>query len=90
MMTSEPADMFGLSDRGRIAPGLRADINVIDYSNLDVGIPWLENDVPAGGSRLLQKPNGYKHTFVSGVETFRDGEATGELPGRLLKRGESS
>jgi N-acyl-D-aspartate/D-glutamate deacylase len=87
MMTSEPADMFGLGDRGRIAPGLRADINVIDYLNLDVGIPWLENDVPAGGSRLLQKPDGYKHTFVSGVETFRDGEATGEFPGRLVKRG---
>jgi len=86
MMTSEPAEIFGLNDRGRIAPGYRADINVIDYSNLEVGIPWLEHDVPGGGSRLLQKPEGYVHTFVSGVETFSEGKATGSLPGRLIRR----
>ena len=86
MMTSEPAEIFGLNDRGRIAPGYRADVNVIDYSNLEVGIPWLEHDVPGGGSRLLQKPEGYVHTFVSGVETFSEGKATGSLPGRLIRR----
>ena len=86
MMTSEPAELFGLDDRGRLAPGYRADINVIDYSNLEVGIPWLESDVPGGGARLLQKPDGYQHTFVAGVATFADGTATGELPGRLIRR----
>ncbi len=89
MMTSEPAEIFGLEDRGRIAPGYRADLNVIDYSNLEVGVPWLENDVPGGGSRLLQKPDGYQHTFVAGVATFVDGRPTGELPGRLIRRGSS-
>jgi len=86
MMTSEPAEIFGLSDRGRIVPGYRGDINVIDHSNLQVGIPWLANDVPGGGSRLLQKPIGYRHSFVAGVATFTDGEATGELPGRLIRK----
>ena len=85
-MTAEPAEIFNLSDRGRIAGSYKADINVIDYSSLEVGIPWLEHDVPGGGSRLLQKPEGYVHTFVSGVETFTNGEATGNLPGRLIRR----
>ena len=86
MMTAEPAEIFNLSDRGRIADSYKADINVIDYSSLEVGIPWLEHDVPGGGSRLLQKPEGYVHTFVSGIETFTNGEATGNLPGRLIRR----
>ena len=86
MMTAEPAEIFNLSDRGRIAGSYKADINVIDYSSLEVGIPWLEHDVPGGGSRLLQKPEGYVHTFVSGIETFTNGEATGNLPGRLIRR----
>ena len=86
MMTAEPAEIFGLNDRGVIAEGYKADINVVDYSNLEVGIPWLEHDVPGGGSRLLQKPEGYVHTFVSGIETFTNGESTGNLPGQLIRR----
>ena len=66
-------------------PGLRADINVIDMDRLRMHRPRVEFDLPAGGRRLLQRVEGYIHTFVSGVETYSDGEATGTLPGRLVR-----
>ena len=75
----------GLLDRGVLAPGYRADINVIDFERLGLGAPHLVFDLPAGGKRLLQRATGYRHTFVSGDETFCDGEATGALPGRLVR-----
>ena len=87
--TADTARAYGLLDRGVIAPGYKADFNLIDFDALRVRKPDLVYDLPAGGKRMLQKADGYRHTFVSGTEVMRDGEATGELPGRLI-RGERS
>ena len=87
MQTSDTADWLGLHDRGRIAPGLRADLNVIDYDRLTLHAPQVAHDLPAGGRRLLQRASGYTATIVAGVVTYRNGEATGALPGRLLRSG---
>ena len=87
-LTSETADFMGLGDRGRIAPGLRADINVIDYANLHLRAPEVRNDMPANGRRLMQRVDGYDMTIVAGVPVFEHGEHTGALPGRLI-RGQS-
>lgn len=62
-----------------------ADLNVIDFDKLRVEAPVMKWDLPAGGKRLLQKARGYRATFVSGAVTYRDGEATGALPGRLVR-----
>ena len=83
--TQDTARLVGLLDRGVIAPGMKADINVIDFDNLTLGAPHIVFDLPAGGQRLIQKASGYKYTIVSGEVTFRDGESTGALPGRLLR-----
>jgi N-acyl-D-aspartate/D-glutamate deacylase len=83
--TSLTAAMVGLADRGRIAPGLKADLNVIDLEGLRLHSPTMAFDLPAGGKRLLQRADGYRHTFVSGVEVYVDGEHTGALPGRLVR-----
>lgn len=84
-LTSKPAEVFGLVDRGRIRPGYKADINVIDYDKLSLGIPRVTWDLPAGGRRVLQDAEGYRATIVSGVVTRRNGEGTGMLPGRLIR-----
>lgn len=76
---------YGLKDRGALLPGMRADINVIDFERLRVRKPEIVYDLPAGGRRLIQRADGYRHTFVAGVETLRNDELTGELPGRLLR-----
>jgi N-acyl-D-aspartate/D-glutamate deacylase len=81
----DTARTVGLLDRGVIAPGYRADVNVIDFDHLQLRPPELSYDLPAGGRRLLQRADGYLHTFVAGDETYRDGEATEALPGRLLR-----
>jgi len=83
--TQDTARSYGLLDRGVIAPGYKADLNLIDFDALRLERPELIYDLPAGGRRIVQKAHGYRHTFVSGVEVMRDGEATGELPGRLLR-----
>lgn len=83
--TADTARTYGLLDRGVIAPGYKADINLIDFERLRVLTPELAYDLPAGGRRMLQKAEGYRHTFVSGVEIMRDGEHTGELPGKLIR-----
>jgi N-acyl-D-aspartate/D-glutamate deacylase len=83
--TRATATAFGLHDRGAIEPGLRADVNIIDFDQLGVSRPAVQYDLPAGGRRLVQRSHGYAHTFVGGVEVARDGEHTGELPGRLLR-----
>ncbi len=85
--TCDSARAMGLADRGTIAPGMKADLNVIDFDRLDVDRPVMVPDLPAGGSRLLQKARGYVATVVSGVVTYRDGEATGTLPGRVVRAG---
>jgi N-acyl-D-aspartate/D-glutamate deacylase len=85
MQTRETADAVGLFDRGLIAVGYRADINVIDYDRLELLAPEVAYDLPAGGRRLVQRARGYVATVVAGEVTYRDGEATRALPGRLLR-----
>ena len=75
----------GLDDRGLIAPGCKADVNVIDYDRLHLHPPKVHYDLPVGGRRLLQDVDGYDATIVSGVITRRDGAATGQRPGRLIR-----
>lgn len=84
-LTSDTASAAGLHDRGVLAVGKKADVNVIDFDRLGAGMPYTVNDLPAGGLRLLQKVSGYEATIVSGQVTFRNGEATGVLPGRLVR-----
>ena len=81
----DTAHLVGLDDRGVLAPGYRADANIIDFENLRLRRPEMHFDLPAGGKRLLQRADGYLHTFVRGVETYTSGESTGELPGRLVR-----
>ncbi|MGJ5094891.1 N-acyl-D-amino-acid deacylase family protein [Bradyrhizobium oligotrophicum] len=75
----------GLDDRGLIAPGYKADVNVIDYDRLHLHPPKVHYDLPVGGRRLMQEVDGYDATIVSGVVTRRHGEATGARPGRLVR-----
>lgn len=84
-LTSDTASAAGLGDRGLIAPGKKADLNIIDHNRLSFGRPYVMFDLPAGGRRLLQKADGYDATIVSGKVTYRNGEATGVLPGRMVK-----
>ncbi len=79
------ARTVGLLDRGVIAPGYRADLNVVDFDNLRLYKPEIAHDLPAGGRRLLQRAGGWAHTIVAGRETYQDGQATEELPGRLIR-----
>jgi N-acyl-D-aspartate/D-glutamate deacylase len=75
----------GLSDRGLIAKGYKADVNVIDYDRLHLHPPKVHYDLPVGGRRLLQQVDGYDATIVSGVVTRREGHATGKRPGKLIR-----
>ena len=72
-------------DRGLLKPGYRADINVIDYDRLVLHRPTVAHDLPAGGRRLVQKADGYDATLVAGMPTYRHGQPTGALPGRLVR-----
>jgi N-acyl-D-aspartate/D-glutamate deacylase len=83
--TRDSARAYGLTDRGVLKAGFRADLNVIDFAKLRSCKPEVIYDLPAGGRRLMQRAQGYKHTFVAGVETLRDDHHTGALPGRLLR-----
>ena len=85
LQTTATAEVLGLTDRGSIAEGMRADINVIDFNNLRLLAPHAENDLPAGGRRLLQSAEGYVATIVNGVITRRNGADTGQRPGRLVR-----
>lgn len=87
MLTRRNAQYLGLGDRGVIAPGLRADINVIDPQRLGVGTPRLVNDLPAGGKRFLQRAEGYVGTWVNGQAVQREGVITAARPGRLVRMG---
>jgi N-acyl-D-aspartate/D-glutamate deacylase len=79
------AEAVGLTDRGLIQVGMKADANAIDYDRLTLQRPGVAYDLPAGGKRLVQKAKGYTATIVSGQIVARGGEATGELPGRLVR-----
>jgi N-acyl-D-aspartate/D-glutamate deacylase len=83
--TRGTAEAYGLRDRGLLKSGHKADINVIDFDALHLRRPEVVYDLPTGGRRLIQRAAGYRHTFVSGVETIREDELTGERPGRLVR-----
>jgi N-acyl-D-amino-acid deacylase len=86
-MTSGPAALYGLTDRGVLAPGKKADINVIDPDRLGVRLPEVVYDLPAGSKRVIQRADGYVATIVSGAITLSEGAHTGARPGRLVRRG---
>jgi N-acyl-D-aspartate/D-glutamate deacylase len=81
----DTAEALGLLDRGRLEPGYKADLNVIETDRVRVHRPEMHYDLPGGGRRLLQRAEGYRHTVVSGVETYRAGEPTGARPGRVVR-----
>ena len=83
--TQVTASAYGLLDRGVLRAGMKADINVIDYERLQLLPPEVVYDLPAAGRRIIQKAQGYRHVFVSGVETVKNDEFTGQLPGRLVR-----
>ncbi|MGB1879175.1 MAG: N-acyl-D-amino-acid deacylase family protein [Gammaproteobacteria bacterium] len=84
-MTRDTALAYGLTDRGLLAPGYRADLNIIDFDTLALGAPEMVNDLPAGGRRIIQKASGYRATVCAGEVTFEHGAHTGAMPGRLLR-----
>jgi N-acyl-D-aspartate/D-glutamate deacylase len=88
--TSETAEFFGLNDRGRLAPGLRADVNLIDFDRLQVQKPEIVHDMPANGRRFIQRVDGYEMTLCAGTPIFERGEHTGALPGRLVRDGQGA
>ncbi|HST75270.1 MAG TPA: amidohydrolase family protein [Acetobacteraceae bacterium] len=88
--TRDTAAAYGLDDRGALAPGMRADIAVIDFDRLSLQRPEVIYDLPAGGKRLMQRAQGYRHVFVNGVETLRDDAHTGQFPGRLVRGSRAS
>jgi len=83
--TNDTARFFGFHDRGLLKEGMKADVNVIDYQKLRLHIPEVRYDLPMNGRRLVQRVDGYKHTFVAGVSTFEDGQYTGATAGRLVR-----
>ena len=89
-LTSDNAAAIGLNDRGLLHAGMKADINVLDYDKLRLRPPEIAYDLPAGGKRLLQRTDGIDATIVSGAVVYRHGEATGALPGRLVRGARAS
>jgi N-acyl-D-aspartate/D-glutamate deacylase len=83
--TRHTAELYGLHDRGLLAPGMKADVNLIDLDRLALTAPEMVFDLPAGGRRLIQRARGYRATIKSGRVTFQDGEPTGEVPGGLVR-----
>ena len=84
-LTSGTADFYGFRDRGRLQPGLKADVNVIDFDGLHLHSPKMIFDLPAGGRRLVQHVDGYDMTICSGTPIFEKGEETGARPGKLVR-----
>jgi N-acyl-D-aspartate/D-glutamate deacylase len=85
LQSARTAEVYGFTDRGTLEPGKRADVNLIDLDGLTLHAPEMTFDLPAGGRRLVQKVDGYRATFVAGVQTFADGVATGARPGKLVR-----
>ncbi len=83
--TRRTAELYGMEDRGVLAPGMKADVNVIDFDALAIHAPEMVYDLPAGGRRLVQKIDGYLYTVQSGEVTYEDGVTTGVLPGKLVR-----
>ena len=82
---ADTARVYGLEDRGILAPGYLADINIIELDKIGMSQPWVARDLPAGGKRLLQSATGYRATFKSGVQTFDGGRFLGTTPGGLIR-----
>ncbi|MGY9075618.1 MAG: N-acyl-D-amino-acid deacylase family protein [Acidimicrobiales bacterium] len=87
-MTQDTAELYGLTDRGVVAAGYRADLNVIDFEALALEDPHMVWDLPAGGKRLVQRAQGYTATICHGEVTYENGEHTGAMPGRLIRGGQ--
>ncbi len=85
-VTRDTAAAVDLSDRGELVAGKRADLNIIDFDNLRVRVPEIVHDLPAGGPRLQQRADGYLATLVRGETTYENGQATDNLPGRIIRR----
>ncbi|PKQ02593.1 MAG: amidohydrolase [Alphaproteobacteria bacterium HGW-Alphaproteobacteria-12] len=83
--TRDTAETVGLFDRGLIAPGMKADVNVIDFERLRLMPPHMVYDLPSGARRLMQEAEGYVATIASGEIIYRDGQVTGALPGKLVR-----
>ncbi len=88
--TSDTANFYGLRDRGTLAPGMKADVNVIDFDNLTLHPPKMIFDLPAGGRRLVQEVDGYKYTVQTGEVTWENGKPTGAMPGHLIRGPQSA
>jgi len=86
-MTQDTALLYGMTDRGVIAPGMLGDLNVIDFENLALSAPEMVHDLPAGGRRFIQKATGYTATIKRGEVTYENGIHSGALPGRLIRGG---
>jgi N-acyl-D-amino-acid deacylase len=87
-ITSEPADYFGIKSRGRLLPGMAADVVVFDYNTIGSAKRGeMANDLPGGGRRLVVRPNGIEHVVVNGQGLYDHGKPTGELPGQVLRAG---
>ena len=84
-LTSDTAEAAGLSDRGILKVGLKADVNIIDWENVGSSDPFMTQDLPAGGKRLMQHTHGYVATIVSGKITYQNGVSTKERPGGLVR-----
>jgi N-acyl-D-aspartate/D-glutamate deacylase len=84
-LTTGPADLYGLADRGVLAPGYRADVNVIDFEHVALDRPEMVYDLPAGAGRMVQHSTGYVETLVAGETVVADGELTDARPGRLIR-----
>ena len=84
-LTSDPAALYGLADRGVLAPGMRADVNILDFENLGIERPEMVFDLPAGAGRMIQRSTGYIATVVAGESVVENGEITGALPGGLVR-----
>jgi N-acyl-D-amino-acid deacylase len=83
--TYDTAQLYGLLDRGTLAPGMKADVNLIDFERLQLHPPEMVFDLPANGRRFVQRADGYKYTIVNGEVTFADGQATGAMPGKVVR-----
>ena len=85
IQTHDTAALYGLDDRGVIAPGMKADLNLIDLEALHLHPPTMVYDLPKSGRRIIQKVDGYLKTIVNGEVTYEDGVATGVLPGKVIR-----
>ena len=85
LLTRQPAELYSLKDRGLLAEGMRGDVNIIDFAALKLHTPHIVHDLPAGGKRFLQSADGIIATIKSGEVIYSNGQATGALPGKLVR-----